>query len=254
MHPTAEPAAKVADRGVGAGGGIEGAQLPTLQDDILSQALAMGGLQFGVAELWRAAHTAHGTRKLALKAAWDSLAALGWQSDLLPTGLDSLCRLARLASARVLEGLVIAAPTALAPSAGCDVSSATCTFGNWFHKSGEQYDLCCVEYRNLCAEEQAKYTKIDVLEDLGDDLEDYWPRRLRAEQNEQDARLRRLLAAFGATVVASDAPNADFCVCHDTDDALNASRKPLISTSTSCSGVITAKCSRHRCALPPSSG
>ena len=47
----------------------ERAQLlpPTLQDDIVSQALAMGALQFGVPELWRAAHTSRGARLLALK-------------------------------------------------------------------------------------------------------------------------------------------------------------------------------------------
>ena len=45
----------------------ERAQLlpPTLQDDIVSQALAMGALQFGVPELWRAAHTSRGARLLA---------------------------------------------------------------------------------------------------------------------------------------------------------------------------------------------
>ena len=203
-------------------GPARGAALPTLEDDIVAQALAMGASQFGVPELWRAAHTGRGARRLALRAARGAIAALGWLHDALPTGLHGLGCLARLASARLLEGLVVAVAAPLL-TGQCDESEATITLGNWYHKRGENYDLCSAEYEKLSAEEQTKYAKVATREDLGEDLGEY-----AAAGDGQEARLRRLLAAFGATAVASDAPNVDFTCCAADDMPSDALQKPLV--------------------------
>lgn len=55
----------------------------------------------------------------------------------------------------------------------CDVSQATITFGDWYHKRGEDYDLCEKEYQKLSDSEKGKFVKIDTPEDLGEDLGEY---------------------------------------------------------------------------------
>ena len=82
-------------------------------------------------------------------------------------------------------------------------------------------------YEKLSAEEQTKYAKVATREDLGEDLGAY----AAAAGDEQEARLRRLLAAFGATAVASDAPDVDFSCCAASDMPPDALRKPLVSAA-----------------------
>ena len=55
----------------------------------------------------------------------------------------------------------------------CDVSQATITFGDWYHKRGEDYDLCEKEYQKLSDDEKKKFVKIETPEDLGEDLGEY---------------------------------------------------------------------------------
>jgi hypothetical protein len=55
----------------------------------------------------------------------------------------------------------------------CDASQATITFGDWYHKRGEDYDLCEKEYQKLSEDEKNKFVKIDTPEDLGEDLGEY---------------------------------------------------------------------------------
>ena len=55
----------------------------------------------------------------------------------------------------------------------CDVSNATITFGDWYHKRGEDYDLCEAEYQKLSDDDKKKFVKIDTPEDLGEDLGEY---------------------------------------------------------------------------------
>jgi hypothetical protein len=85
-------------------------QLPTLEDDLLSQALAMGSEHFPVPSLCLAARTARSPRGFALKEAGKRFAALGWQPEQLPSGLGGLGPLARLSAACVLEGLTVSVP------------------------------------------------------------------------------------------------------------------------------------------------
>ena len=89
----------------------EPAQLPTLEDDLLSQALSLGPEQFSVPLLCLAARTARSPRRFALKMAQTRLRSLGWQPEQLPTGLSAgMGTLALLSSARLLEGLTVAVP------------------------------------------------------------------------------------------------------------------------------------------------
>ena len=55
----------------------------------------------------------------------------------------------------------------------CDASQATITFGDWYHRRGEDYDLCEKEYQKLSDGEKKKFVKIDTPEDLGEDLGEY---------------------------------------------------------------------------------
>ncbi len=84
--------------------------LPTLEDDLLSQALAMGAEQFAATSLCLAARVARSPRGFALKQAKQRLVELGWQAEQLPTGLGGLGTLAQLRAACVLEGLTVSAP------------------------------------------------------------------------------------------------------------------------------------------------
>jgi hypothetical protein len=53
----------------------------------------------------------------------------------------------------------------------CDASQVTLTCdGGWYHKIGEDYDLCTAEYEKLSEDEQKKYVQVQSPEDLGDDL------------------------------------------------------------------------------------
>jgi len=55
----------------------------------------------------------------------------------------------------------------------CDVSQATITFGDWYHKKGEDFDLCEKEYQKLSDAEKEQFVKVDTPEDLGQDLGEY---------------------------------------------------------------------------------
>lgn len=55
----------------------------------------------------------------------------------------------------------------------CDITHDEITFGDWWHKHGTEHDLCEEEWRKLSDNEKQEYVKIDVAEDLGDDLEVY---------------------------------------------------------------------------------
>ena len=55
----------------------------------------------------------------------------------------------------------------------CDVSEVTISFGDWYHKRGEDFDLCEAEWAKLDAGEQAKFVKVESPEDLGEDLGEY---------------------------------------------------------------------------------
>ncbi len=86
----------------------EPAQLPTLEDDLLSQALSLGPEQFSVPLLCLAARTARSPRRFALKMAHTRLGSLGWQLEQLPTGLSAgFGTLALLSCTRLLEGLAV---------------------------------------------------------------------------------------------------------------------------------------------------
>ena len=90
----------------------ESAQLPTLEDDLLSQALSLGPEQFSTPLLCLAARTARSPRRFALKMAQTRLRSLGWQPEPLPTGLSAgLGTLTLLSSARLLEGLTVSVPS-----------------------------------------------------------------------------------------------------------------------------------------------
>ena len=43
----------------------------------------------------------------------------------------------------------------------------------WWHKIGEQYDLCIIEFDKLSGEEKAKYVEIKERKNLGADLDKY---------------------------------------------------------------------------------
>ena len=90
----------------------EPTQLPTLEDDLLSQALSLGPEQFSVPLLCLAARTARSPRRFAMKMAQTRLRSLGWQPEQLPTGLSAgLGTLTLLSSARLLEGLTVSVPS-----------------------------------------------------------------------------------------------------------------------------------------------
>ena len=56
----------------------------------------------------------------------------------------------------------------------CDRTKGNLTTDSgWWHKVGEQYDLCTLELEKLPADERAKYVQIKQLEDLGADLDKY---------------------------------------------------------------------------------
>ena len=55
----------------------------------------------------------------------------------------------------------------------CDVSQATISFGDWYHKRGEDFDLCEAEWLKLTDAEQAKFVKVESPDDLGEDLGEY---------------------------------------------------------------------------------
>lgn len=112
--------------------------MPTLEDDLLSQALAMGPEQFPASSLCLAARTARSPRRFALREAQKQLAALGWQPEMLPKGVDRLGPLGRLSSTRVLEGLTVSAP-ATEPRL-CRLLRA---FGASVTHTDDTADFCC---------------------------------------------------------------------------------------------------------------
>lgn len=111
---------------------------PTLQDNLLSQALAMGSEHFSVSALCLAARTARSPRSFALKEVRKQLAALGWQPEQLPTGLGGLGTLARLSATRLLEGLTVSAPASEARL--CRLLRA---FGASVTHADTGMDFCC---------------------------------------------------------------------------------------------------------------
>ena len=52
----------------------------------------------------------------------------------------------------------------------CDVSGIDLFFGDWFHKRGEDYDVCAVEHAKLSPADRNAYVKVTRLQDLGEDI------------------------------------------------------------------------------------
>ena len=52
----------------------------------------------------------------------------------------------------------------------CDVSGTDLFFGDWFHKRGEDYDVCAAEHAKLSPVDRRAYIKVTRLQDLGEDI------------------------------------------------------------------------------------
>ena len=52
----------------------------------------------------------------------------------------------------------------------CDVSGIDLFFGDWFHKRGEDYDVCAAEHAKLSPVDRRAYIKVTRLQDLGEDI------------------------------------------------------------------------------------
>ena len=52
----------------------------------------------------------------------------------------------------------------------CDVSGKDLLFGDWYHRAGEEYDVCAAEHAKLSPVDQQKYVKVMRLQDLGEDI------------------------------------------------------------------------------------
>ena len=48
----------------------------------------------------------------------------------------------------------------------CDVRDVPLGLGDWYHKRGEEYDLCTKEYEKLSDDERLQFVKIDTPEEL----------------------------------------------------------------------------------------
>ena len=55
----------------------------------------------------------------------------------------------------------------------CDSSKAIISFGDWYHKTGDDYDLCAAEWGKLSAAEKEAFVAVNGPDDLGDDLPMY---------------------------------------------------------------------------------
>ena len=55
----------------------------------------------------------------------------------------------------------------------CDSSKAIISFGDWYHKTGSDYDLCAEEWGKLSAAEKEAFVAVSGPDDLGDDLPMY---------------------------------------------------------------------------------
>ena len=57
--------------------------------------------------------------------------------------------------------------------ATCDVTGKDLTLGDWYHKRGEDFDICGEEFRRRPDEERAGYIAVTTLEALGDERSTY---------------------------------------------------------------------------------
>ena len=57
--------------------------------------------------------------------------------------------------------------------ATCDVTGKDLTLGDWYHKRGEDFDICGEEFRRRPNEERAEYIAVTTLEALGDERSTY---------------------------------------------------------------------------------
>ena len=76
----------------------------------------------------------------------------------------------------------------------CDVCDSPITLDNWYHKRGDQYDLCLADFRAVPEHEQCQYVLVHETADLGAErgpYEDAFMAHAQGLQNTQGAQMVR---------------------------------------------------------------
>ena len=76
----------------------------------------------------------------------------------------------------------------------CDVCDSHITLDNWYHKRGDQYDLCLADFRAVPEHEQCQYVLVHEAADLGAErgpYEDAFMAPAQGLQNTQGAQMVR---------------------------------------------------------------
>ena len=77
----------------------------------------------------------------------------------------------------------------------CDVCSNRLRFGSdWFHLSGDVYDVCSDCYQDLGEEDRAGYAPISTVEDLGTEKDTYLPELERQQARDEATKMFRRVA------------------------------------------------------------